>query len=145
MDEQTPDEEIDFDRILLERRSTAVPVQKEIIDMLIKLLGEHSDFDQELFSRNTFCFWFFQQGGSNIRQGLAAVTRVADSSSTKVLEKLVLAHEHWKTAEMFAVPNHQVSGFNHEIRESIEIVLGYRGEVLNRLLIEEEFERSNRT
>ena len=144
MDEKTPDEEIDFDRILFECRSTAVPVQKEIIDVLIKLLGKHSGFDQDLFSGGAFCYWFFQQAGSNIRSEVAAVTRVAGSSSTKVLEKLVLAHDHWKTAEMFAVPNHQVSGFNHSIRESIESVLGYRGDVLNRILIDEEFERSNR-
>jgi hypothetical protein len=147
MDKLTDRAEVDFDHItsvLSERYSIAVPIQKEIIGMLIKLLGKDSSFDQELFSRDSFCYWFLQQRGKRIQSRLEAVTRVSDSSRIKVLEKLELAHDRWETAEMFAVPSHQVSGFNHEIRESIEIVLGYRGKVLNRLLIDEEFERSNR-
>ena len=147
MDKPTDRPEVDFDHItsvLSERHSIAVSVQKEIIGMLIKLLGKDSDFDQELFSRDSFCYWFLQQRGKRIQSRLEAVTRVADSSSTKVLRTLFLAHANWKNAEMFAIPNNQVSGFNHQIRTSIETVLGYRGMVLNRLLIDEEFERSKR-
>lgn len=148
MSEQIDNEQITFDQllsILSERRLTALPVQNEIIDMLIKLLGNNSGFDQEFFSRDSFCYWFLQQRGKRVQSRLEAVTRIADSSSVEVLKKLSLAHAQWKTAELFAVPDQKVLGFNHQVRKSIEEVLGHRGTILYRLLIDEEFERSNRT
>jgi len=131
----------EFDEILeflSEKRPTALPTQKLIIDALCHFLREESIFDQKLFSRHSFCYWFLQNSSKRPQTIYGGIKRIADSNSKKVLNKLELASKEWETAQMFAIPNHQVSGFNHQIRESIESVLGDRGDELNKLLSKEE-------
>lgn len=129
------DEMLEF---LSEKRSSALPTQKLIIDTLCHFLREDSIFDQKLFSRHSFCYWFMQKSSKRPQTIYGGIKRIADSNSEKVLNKLELAAKEWETAQMFAIPNHQVSGFNHQIRESIEKVLGDKGGKLNKLLSEEE-------